>query len=294
MKLFHTGRLRKIAGVVAGCLLMSMAGCASRTINAQSPSQAPYGGGGPSQRMPAQRQGLSTKQKVLLVAGAAALYYMYKKHQNAQGEGPNGRYFLSKNGRVYYRDMKTGQFHWVDPPTQPMQVPADEYSRVTGQSMDNYNGGVIQQAPSDWPGNRAYAPGPAGPSGSRAKEDRKSAPRGRCLLAAEERSIRGRPGAALWSSTPEASPGGSPSGRSLMSWRNVIGGILDAITGHDQDDEEPQNVEPSSQDPYGDPGVQGAGYPGGVASANQDPYGDPADQQVAPASQDPYGDPGSQ
>ena len=36
--------------------------------------------GGPG----APRQGLSTKQKVAILAGAAALYYLYNKHKNSQ------------------------------------------------------------------------------------------------------------------------------------------------------------------------------------------------------------------
>jgi hypothetical protein len=82
----------------------------------------------------------------MLLAGAAAIYYLYKKHQNAQGEGANGKYYLSKNGRVYWRDLKTGQYHWVTAPQQPIQVPASEYQQVTGQSPVE-NGGVIRQAP---------------------------------------------------------------------------------------------------------------------------------------------------
>jgi hypothetical protein len=89
---------------------------------------------------------MSTRNKVLLVAGAAALYYLYKKHQNAKGAGPEGQYYRSKNGRIYYRDAKGG-VHWVTPPTQPMQIDADEYERVTGQRIQNYSGQPITQAP---------------------------------------------------------------------------------------------------------------------------------------------------
>jgi len=134
--------LRPVAGFLCGVLtLLVLAGCRPTTINAQSPA--------PAVPAPAKR-GISTGQKVMLVAGAAALYYMYKKHQKAQGEGPNGRYYRSKNGRVYYRDMKTGAYHWVDPPQQPMRVPMDEYQRVTGQPVQGYDGGVLRQAPANW------------------------------------------------------------------------------------------------------------------------------------------------
>lgn len=70
------------------------------------------------------------------------------------------------------------------------------------------------------------------------------------------------------------------------------------------------NVRPASQDPYGDPALQGASYPyvegqdprfGNVRPASEDPLGDPAFQQgggqfgnVRPASEDPLGDPADQ
>jgi hypothetical protein len=92
---------------------------------------------------------MTTGQKVLLLAGAAALYYMYKKHQNAKGTGPQGQYYRSKNGQIYYRDAKGG-VHWVTAPQQPIQVPADEYQQVTGQSVNNYSGGVLREAPAGW------------------------------------------------------------------------------------------------------------------------------------------------
>ena len=91
----------------------------------------------------------------LFDSGAAAVYYLYKKHQNAQGQGANGRYYLSKNGRVYYRDLKTGAYQWVTPPRQPIQVTPEEYAQATGQQPPATSG-VIQQAPAGWPGQAAY------------------------------------------------------------------------------------------------------------------------------------------
>jgi len=147
MRLIPLQHLRCTAGLLVALMSVGVAGCGTRTINAQSGN--PYNGNSGSAPMtqPTQtRPGMSTKQKVLLLAGAAALYYLYKKHQNSQGEGANGKYYLSKNGRVYWRDLKTGQYHWVDAPQQPIQVPANEYQQVTGQSP-SYGGGVIRQAP---------------------------------------------------------------------------------------------------------------------------------------------------
>ena len=93
---------------------------------------------------------MSTKQKVVLLAGAAALYYLYKKHQNAQGAGPQGQYYRSKNGGIYYRDPKNPKIvHWVTAPQQPIQVPADEYQRYTGQPAPT-GGGTVSTAPAGW------------------------------------------------------------------------------------------------------------------------------------------------
>ena len=92
---------------------------------------------------------MSTRQKVMLVAGAAALYYLYNKHKDRQGHGPEGQYYRSKNGRVYFRDAK-GQAHWVSAPSQPIEVPVEEYERYTGRSYDNYGGGVVREAPAGW------------------------------------------------------------------------------------------------------------------------------------------------
>jgi len=144
MSPIYRNHCRPIAALLSAVMLLGVAGCGGPTIQAQSPSRSQP----PVQPAP-QRQGLSTKQKVMLVAGAAAVYYLYKKHQNAKGEGKNGRYYRSKNGRVYYRDLKTGAYRWVDPPQQPISVPADEYERVTGQRV-NTNGGVLRQAPAGW------------------------------------------------------------------------------------------------------------------------------------------------
>jgi len=89
-------------------------------------------------------QGMSTRKKVVLLAGAAALYWLYKRHQNSQGVGPQGRYYRSRNGRVYYRDARTHQAIWVTPPptSRPIEVPADEYQRYVGSLPPSYNEGA--------------------------------------------------------------------------------------------------------------------------------------------------------
>jgi hypothetical protein len=87
---------------------------------------------------PQQKPGLSNRNKVLItLAGAAALYYLYNQRKNAEGKGPEGRYYLSKNGRVYYRDAQ-GRPVWVTPPAGGIRVPESEASRY--RDFQGYNG----------------------------------------------------------------------------------------------------------------------------------------------------------
>jgi len=85
--------------------------------------------------------GLTTGQKVVILAGAAALYYMYKKQRDAQNQPTKTQYYLSKNGRVYYRDAQ-GRAHWVTPPPQGIPVPAAEAQEFQGfQGYNNQSSG---------------------------------------------------------------------------------------------------------------------------------------------------------
>lgn len=87
--------------------------------------------------------GPSTKNKIVMLAGAAALYYLYRKHQQknqAQASGTmEGQpvYYLSKNGRVYYRDA-SGQAHWVTPPRKGIPVQYEEAQRF--RDLQGYDG----------------------------------------------------------------------------------------------------------------------------------------------------------
>ena len=87
-------------------------------------------------------QGMSTKSKVVMLAGAAALYYMYKRHQSsAAAAGAEGQYYLSKNGRVYYRDADH-RAHWVTPPANGIEVPESEAAQYRSfQGYDNSTSG---------------------------------------------------------------------------------------------------------------------------------------------------------
>ncbi|MBH8560677.1 hypothetical protein I8748_00375 [Nostoc sp. CENA67] len=86
---------------------------------------------------PQAKKGLSTGQKVAILAGAAALYYLYNQHKNAQTEGAQGKYYLSKNGRVYYRDAEH-RAHWVTPPSEGIRVPESEAQQY--RDFQGYNG----------------------------------------------------------------------------------------------------------------------------------------------------------
>jgi hypothetical protein len=91
---------------------------------------------------PQQRSGMSSRTKKLVVlAGAAALYYLYKRHQNAKAkEGVDGQYYLSKNGRVYYRDADH-RAHWVTPPPGGITVPEDEAAAY--RDFQGYNNSTV-------------------------------------------------------------------------------------------------------------------------------------------------------
>jgi hypothetical protein len=93
----------------------------------------------PSANQP--NQGMSTRKKLAILAGAAALYYIYKKKQRENAAPANVQYYLSKStGRVYYRDPKTHQAIWVTPP--PNQAPTiqiPESEAMDYRDMRGYN-----------------------------------------------------------------------------------------------------------------------------------------------------------
>jgi hypothetical protein len=140
-----------VAPMIVGC----GSGSNSSTVGA---NQAPIDdyAGQRAQTMPAQsqqkKQGMSTGTKVAILAGAAALYYMYKKNKEkrAQSVSSEPQYYLSKNGRVYYRD-NTGRAHWVTPPREGIQVPyaeAQQYQDFQGYNW-NPNGRTLAGLGSD-------------------------------------------------------------------------------------------------------------------------------------------------
>ena len=148
-------RGRAMAAVACAALAVPMIGCGSGggagAPNASGANLPPIDDsrGGMTSTPPMQtrqstppKQGMSTKKKVVLLAGAAALYYLYRKHQanKAQGSTPtNGEpvYYLSKNGRVYYRDASKRP-HYVTAPPQGIQVPYQEAQQYQG--LQGYDG----------------------------------------------------------------------------------------------------------------------------------------------------------
>ena len=99
---------------------------------------------------PQMSEGMSNKKKLVILAGAAALYYLYKKSQNAKAEyGPDSQYYLSKNGRIYYRDAD-GRAHWVTPPQEGITVPESEARAYQDfQGYDNRSSGMDLQGAID-------------------------------------------------------------------------------------------------------------------------------------------------
>lgn len=99
----------------------------------------------PAPRMQAPaRTGMSTKKKVVLLAGAAGLYYLYKRHQaKAQQAGQQIQYYRSRDGRVYYREPNNPkQVIYVTPPRQPLSVPEDEAAQYRDiEGYGNSRGG---------------------------------------------------------------------------------------------------------------------------------------------------------
>ena len=107
-----------------------------RFAAAQGPLEAPRAASALAVGVPHQ---MTTRKKVVLLVGAAALYYLYRRHQAhkagsmAGQQAPQGQpvYYLSRNGQVYFRDA-TARVHWVTPPPQGIQVPSDEAQGYQG------------------------------------------------------------------------------------------------------------------------------------------------------------------
>ncbi|MBD2413160.1 hypothetical protein FACHB389_21735 [Nostoc calcicola FACHB-389] len=117
--------------------LLSSCGGGSRNASVPPPVDDTVGRTVSDRTTPEVKKGLSGGQKVAILAGAAALYYLYNQHKNAPQEGAQGKYYLSKNGRVYYRDAEH-RAHWVTPPSEGIRVPESEAQQY--RQFQGYNG----------------------------------------------------------------------------------------------------------------------------------------------------------
>ncbi len=141
---------RPVALLLSASLVVPMiAGCGGQSNQAAAPpldatrGEAPIAPGGNRQNAN-NNQGMSNGKKTMIaLAGAAALYYMYKKNRDQNNQAlPQGvQYYQSKNGRIYYRDPKTKQAIWVTPPTQQnaFMVPQDEIQGLNLEQFRGYN-----------------------------------------------------------------------------------------------------------------------------------------------------------
>lgn len=139
-KIYPPRRLRLIALVLTVLLTLPLLNACSRSQASVPPpvddSRIGIVSNRQSANQPQAKKGLTNTQKVVLLAGSAALYYLYNQHKNSQEQGPQGQYYLSKNGRVYYRDAQH-RAHWVTPPPEGIQVPEAEAQQY--RDFQGYN-----------------------------------------------------------------------------------------------------------------------------------------------------------
>lgn len=150
-------------------LLTGLAGCGSKDSGAgqTASSPAPDTSAAPgtstmtspaAQTHAQAKQGMSTRNKVIILAGAALLYYLYKKHQaaqqaqgGAQTSGAQPQLYRSSNGGVYYRDPQNPQkVTWLTVPNQPVSVPASDVQQYA-PNYQQYQGQPAPAAPAGQP-----------------------------------------------------------------------------------------------------------------------------------------------
>ncbi|MEO8549480.1 MAG: hypothetical protein ABI678_05890 [Kofleriaceae bacterium] len=126
LKLF---RSRAVAlALTASLATAPLLGCSNNRNDPPPPvDDTAQGGVAARKTAPDESHHMSTRSKLVVLGGAAALYYLYKHHKAAAANttGVDSQYYLSKNGRVYYRDADH-RAHWVTPPAEGIQVPANE------------------------------------------------------------------------------------------------------------------------------------------------------------------------
>ena len=130
--------------VTAGCGKNNADNGSSTTVTNATPA-------GPDTTAPAPvKAGLTGKQKVVLLAGAALLFYLYKRYQKqdaaAAQNGAGGKPQLYREekgpnkGAIYYR--KNDANHtvvWLKAPPQGVQVPEDQVQQYLPDYQNNPN-----------------------------------------------------------------------------------------------------------------------------------------------------------
>ncbi|HVF84409.1 MAG TPA: hypothetical protein VM821_00395 [Abditibacteriaceae bacterium] len=137
------GSARPIALFTASAILVPtlIAGCGGGAQQSATPTAIDRSNSAPPPAMgttAARRPGMTGKQKMVALAGAAALFYLYKKYQS-RPMASGVQYYQSKaNGRIYYRDKRNPQQAiYVTPPQQPVMVPQNEAAQYQGYAGYN-------------------------------------------------------------------------------------------------------------------------------------------------------------
>lgn len=129
------------------CLPLLLAGC---------------GGGRRAETPPDNnRPGMTRGQKTAMLVGAAALYYVYKTHQQQKDNAPanvraavpdNVQLYRSEStGAIYYREPNNPQkVHWLTLPQNRIEVPQEDYDRIM-QQRNEWEGMQVPTAGSPSP-----------------------------------------------------------------------------------------------------------------------------------------------
>lgn len=173
------------------------AGCGQKANDQNATNSAPMGNNSPMANNAPAKAGMTTKQKVVLLGGAALLFYLYKRYQKQDqaaqngAMGANGKPQLYREekgpnaGAIYYR--KNDANHtvvWLSAPQQPVQVnQSDVQQYLPGYNANNpnggnygninvnpragVNGGSVQSADQYANAGGGYPSGPGGPPGPR-------------------------------------------------------------------------------------------------------------------------------
>jgi len=128
------------------------AGCGGKNNAAdQTATSAPVDATNAQPNAQPAKAGLTGKQKVVLLAGAALLFYMYTRYkkQDAQaaqngGAGANPQLYREdkgpNKGAIYYHKNDANHtIVWLQAPAQGVQVPADQAQQALGNGFDPNN-----------------------------------------------------------------------------------------------------------------------------------------------------------